>query len=299
MKIKENIIKNKAYYLILDYGSTNFLNKQDLIKICEQNNWILQTYEQGESYIISEGLERFTIRKSFWYFDKKNLTYIFYDDSLTELEQMLSISHEIGHILLNHSSIILIGEIGINNWQEIESEIFAYELLLPSIILRKLRLKKVELEKLFSLTPEWYSYIFKQLSEKNNIDLKLEYDLTQLFHSYILKSKRLLFFEKFNKKNLKFIIISVFIFIFLVCSIIYTISQQTFLASNKQIYKSEPLDQKKNTTLEVVKTPTGERYHLPNCQYIKGKEVLTMSIEKAKGMGYAPCRTCKPDELIP
>lgn len=289
-------IKEKAYNLILIYDAKTFLNKYDLIQICNQNNWIVQSYEQGKYFLDSYGLKRFLSRESFYHFDKDTKVFhIFYNDCLSELEQMLSISHEIGHILLEHISYFPLGIIGIDNWKEQESEIFAYELLLPSIIIKKLKLRKKEVEKLFSLTPGWYAYVCQEISIKSNIDLKIEHKITELFQDYILKSKKLLFFEKFNKKILKFSII----FTFLICTIIFIISQQYFFTSNKQIYKNEPLNQQKNTTLEVVKTPTGERYHLPNCQYIKGKEILSMPIEKAIQMGYAPCRMCKPDKTLP
>lgn len=48
----------------------------------------------------------------------------------------------------------------------------------------------------------------------------------------------------------------------------------------------------------VVVTKTGDRYHLPNCQYVQGKDNLRpMSIAEAQAAGYIPCKVCRPDDL--
>lgn len=297
MNIKEDNIKNKAYNLILSYGITRFLNKEDLLTICEKNNWIVQTYEEGKDFIKSEGLEGFTIRKSFSFLKKEtNINYIFYDNSAKKLEQTISIGHEIGHIVLEHPFIILTGVVSVDNWKEKEAERFAFELLYPTVIIKKLNFSKRELKKFFPLTQELYHYICEQISMESNMDINIEYEMTLLFDNYITKWSK---HPISKKRKLKFLVIGISILGFCIYSVIYTISQQNLLASNKLIYKNVSSEQQKNIILEVVKTPTGERYHLPNCKYIKGKEIISMSIEKANQMGYAPCRICKPNELIP
>lgn len=46
----------------------------------------------------------------------------------------------------------------------------------------------------------------------------------------------------------------------------------------------------------VVVTKTGDRYHLPSCQYVQGKDSLRpMSIAEAQAAGYIPCKVCRPD----
>lgn len=297
MNIKEDNIKNKAYSLIISYGIPRFLNREDLLKICQKNNWIVQTYEEGKHFIKSEGLEGFTIRKSFSFLKKEtNINYIFYDDSVIELEQAISIGHEIGHIVLEHPSIILTGIVSVDNWKEKEAERFAFELLYPTAIIKNLNFNKKQLKKFFPLTQQLYYYICEQILMESNIDINIEYNITLLFNDYIIKwSKQPLS----KKRKFKFFVIGIFILVFFICSVVYTISQQNLLASNKLIHKNKPSEQNKNAILEVVKTPTGERYHLSNCKYIQGKEVISMSIEKANQMGYAPCRICKPNEAFP
>ncbi|MCL2773212.1 MAG: hypothetical protein FWD71_07655 [Oscillospiraceae bacterium] len=45
-------------------------------------------------------------------------------------------------------------------------------------------------------------------------------------------------------------------------------------------------------TLYVI-TPTGKKYHYPNCRLVKTiKQYVTK--EEAEAMGYTPCKVCKP-----
>lgn len=49
--------------------------------------------------------------------------------------------------------------------------------------------------------------------------------------------------------------------------------------------------------IEVVVTPTGTKYHLPDCQHVESKNNLTtMTRNEAIDKGFAPCKTCKPDK---
>ena len=44
---------------------------------------------------------------------------------------------------------------------------------------------------------------------------------------------------------------------------------------------------------QVVVTPTGRKYHRPDCRTLH-KEVRWMSIEEAQALGYQPCKVCMP-----
>lgn len=47
----------------------------------------------------------------------------------------------------------------------------------------------------------------------------------------------------------------------------------------------------------VSVTKSGDKYHRPDCHYIVGRTVFTLSIEEAKNAGYTACTYCRPDEL--
>jgi nuclease (SNase domain protein) len=48
--------------------------------------------------------------------------------------------------------------------------------------------------------------------------------------------------------------------------------------------------------IEVVVTKTGQKYHKPDCNYVKDKaNLIHMTLDEAIGGGYEPCEMCKPD----
>lgn len=53
--------------------------------------------------------------------------------------------------------------------------------------------------------------------------------------------------------------------------------------------------------IQVVVTTSGDKYHLPNCQYVKDKKddsLRTLTIQEARDEGKEPCKVCRPDELL-
>lgn len=53
--------------------------------------------------------------------------------------------------------------------------------------------------------------------------------------------------------------------------------------------------------IQVVVTTSGDKYHLPNCQYVKDKKddsLRTLTIQAARDEGKEPCKVCRPDELL-
>jgi|GEM_PF-5145479 len=47
----------------------------------------------------------------------------------------------------------------------------------------------------------------------------------------------------------------------------------------------------------VFLTPSGSKYHRPDCQHVEGKSNLRrLSHEEAIGQGFEPCKTCEPGQ---
>ena len=44
---------------------------------------------------------------------------------------------------------------------------------------------------------------------------------------------------------------------------------------------------------QVVVTPTGKKYHRPNCRTLH-QEIRWLLVEQAQSLGYTPCKVCKP-----
>lgn len=57
---------------------------------------------------------------------------------------------------------------------------------------------------------------------------------------------------------------------------------------------SENIDESKKPEKLYVITPSGKKYHYPNCRTVKTiKQYITK--EEAEKQGYEPCKICKPD----
>lgn len=49
---------------------------------------------------------------------------------------------------------------------------------------------------------------------------------------------------------------------------------------------------------EVLITASGDKYHLPDCQYVKDRaNVTTVSLAEALRLGKEPCKVCRPPEV--
>lgn len=52
------------------------------------------------------------------------------------------------------------------------------------------------------------------------------------------------------------------------------------------------------TAAEVLITASGDKYHLPDCQYVKDRaSVTTVSLTEALRLGKEPCKVCRPPEV--
>ncbi|MGI6030385.1 MAG: ComEC/Rec2 family competence protein [Eubacteriales bacterium] len=50
-----------------------------------------------------------------------------------------------------------------------------------------------------------------------------------------------------------------------------------------------------DTPAQVVVTPSGKKYHRPDCGLIRKSQTTSMSKDEAVAQGYAPCQSCKPE----
>lgn len=53
--------------------------------------------------------------------------------------------------------------------------------------------------------------------------------------------------------------------------------------------------------VQVVVTASGEKYHRPDCQYVKNKDakdIRALTIQEARDEGKEPCKVCRPGELL-
>ncbi len=98
----------------------------------------------------------------------------------------------------------------------------------------------------------------------------------------LLKYKRLLY-------------VSAIIIVGLLLTIILLYTQQSAKNTAKPVIMLIPSPIQNNTS--VVITKSGEKYHLPDCQYVRNNtNTINMSKEEALNAGYEPCAVCRPDK---
>lgn len=49
---------------------------------------------------------------------------------------------------------------------------------------------------------------------------------------------------------------------------------------------------------EVLVVPGRPRYHVPGCRYLAGRETEARDAAQARGEGFQPCASCRPDEVL-
>lgn len=101
------------------------------------------SYSEGKEYIETFNLIEYSKNHRGFTTCFNGDMFIFYDNSLTSSERNFTIAHEIGHIVLWHTSNNnILGKSNdetIQNQQEKESDVFAYSLLAPAPVLLKMK----------------------------------------------------------------------------------------------------------------------------------------------------------------
>lgn len=54
-------------------------------------------------------------------------------------------------------------------------------------------------------------------------------------------------------------------------------------------------DRTKACPTEVVITKTGDKYHMPDCYHIIGRNTVSLNITEALALGYKACKSCRPE----
>lgn len=135
--------KQKAYEILLDYGISKVLQFSDIEKICSEKGWLLLPYKGNEDMIRRIGMEGMLSYDGFTYIAKQgihSLVIIFFRDTLGQAARIHVVSHEIGHIMLNHIYDSAAAFSLVDAPHEQEAEEFAFELELPSCISKKAHL---------------------------------------------------------------------------------------------------------------------------------------------------------------
>lgn len=281
------------------------ISLKELISLCEDEGYEVFSYSRAARLIQSCGLQKYTELDAFTYSSEK-VKVIFYDDALSYSEKVISLAHELGHIVLMHTSCPVLGksaDANVQSMQEQEADAFALELLAPLCILRNKNVSSTrDIEKITLLGREQAEKVLALLMEKpenDDLEQKLVNQLdpgTTSPHPFARRKKRAL--------SILLAVLSI-----LLIGIVWVLprqpedrpflSESTYSAEIPQ--SQEPVSSSFSSAITgqqemwVWVTPDGERYHKADCQYIENSDhAYKTTLQEAEKGGYTPCKVCKP-----
>lgn len=305
-----NKIKQTAWKTLIDYNIQKPLTLNDLKGICESNGWELYSYFEGKEYFEKFDLEGLLENNGFTQIIHEYTT-IFYNENIPDIQILITIAHEIGHILLHMNNNDTIGTISITDWQDKEADAFAYELIFPTVVFKKVNLSDNQFIQLELTDAKGLQYYHKQNNSKT-INIDLEYTILHNYSAYIVelnakskilkKSKLSRIFYNIHKifnniiKHYKTtILLCITIILFITALNLKNQQNNSILSAHQLATDSQKTFVHKNLDKDTIVyiTKSGEKYHFHGCQYIKFKSnLIPVTIEEAEKSNYMPCKIC-------
>ena len=125
----------RAWEVLSKNGITAPLCMDDLMRICISIGAELVSYKSGKVLIQQLRQDQNTKYDAFT-FRQDDTVIIFFRDELSTPDKLHAIAHEIGHIVLQHIYNGSLGFSTVEAPQEQEANLFAYELVIPSLVIR-------------------------------------------------------------------------------------------------------------------------------------------------------------------
>lgn len=234
-----------------------FSTWQVLVHIAKKNDWKLTPFNKAKKLIREHKLENYVKNHRAFTYEYAGEIIILYRDNLKGYNRLYTISHEIGHIYLGHTSALEKSED-----EEIEADEFA-ELLLngykkPLSIAGVLILTLITIAGFINLpstAPE---------DNKRETTMVITSEPTTEFVTEIPTT----------------------------AIITEPITEPTTEEHTESIVEQGENDE----TLYYV-TAGGQKYHLKSCYQINPNRCVPLTLEQVENMGYSPCKTCRPNEL--
>ena len=254
------------------------LKISQLADVIHKHNWELYTYAQGTAEIKRLDLEEYHYTcDAFAYQSPQEGIKIFVNDNLGYVEKVHALCHEIGHIVLLHTSCGILGKNKnpvIANTQEREAEAFALELQAPGFVLCREHLTSVR------------KIVDAGLLPKQGARIQ--------YHSYLRHLRindRPKYYKHLAKRFVPLVLIlsSVITLGVLLQYHAKTANNHIPLQGNTQMSPEE-----KASDTEVYITSNGTKYHRPSCRHAKNRDTIKITLSEALKMGYEPCKDCQP-----
>ena len=172
-------IKIIATQCLLDLNIANFpIDFERIKEIVRDRGWILKPYSAASEVFETFGLADYaSSHDSFSLFLDDGTIAIFYKDTLSSGYRLHVLAHEFGHIMLEHTSLGVIGkdaDSAVENIQEQEAEEFAAYFLAPPCLMKKCHIKDIgKLEELTLIDGPFAKQLYANLRLQTS-DLSLQ-----------------------------------------------------------------------------------------------------------------------------
>lgn len=299
-------IRDKAVDLLIACGIDKVpLTLEDLEKICDKLSYRLMTFEEGMPLIQEMKLEENLVSGAF-FMAYKDCKLIFYSASLPYEQKLIMIAHEIAHLYLGHSYTGHAAEQSpkVNRLSPLEEEAtqFARYLFAPLSVLHTLGIGAVEeIQRLTALSKEQAYYTLLELEDYH--PSRAESKLLKWYDSFLRQSLPQAK-EPFAPRKFRYLLVGAAAGIGAVALAVGMVMFAGFrmtppgsptAAGGTAVSASSVMKETSEQQTFVYITPSGRRYHLESCVYLKNKGVIEISLEDAVERDYLPCRTCLPE----
>lgn len=231
-----------------------------LVKIAKSYGSIVKSYKEAKEFIKFHKLEESTKKHRAFAYEYDNETIILYRDSLEGEQLLLSIAHEIGHLVLKHDKK--------NDAVEDEADEFARLLIGDYTHLRKAA-PIVIVVLILTVVLTMKSCSKSNIVINNNAVPVLQTEPTAIPET-IKPTQEQSEFET---------------------SLTTTVETSTLKPEAETEATTYIVDPKH----AVYISKSGDKYHFADCYHINIDNCTMISEEQAINLGYEPCKTCRPD----
>lgn len=292
--------KTAAYQMLMRSNITQLpITYDNIQEICDEHGWSLRSYAESADIIdLLHISDEISGRPGMSYMSDDAIV-ILYDGSMSNHERLFVIAHEIGHIVLKHTGQGIVGKSNNplkDSLQEQEADNFAYNLLAPPCVLKKCRARqKADLRNLTNLANIHIEKFLSCMYEDDNEAADITTDrLLERFSVFI---------RQYQVSKYSTVIRTAMLTVSFVALLLLPVFVRWLNSGDKPLHvvpdESQPYsDSSRNSTSkssEVFVTVTGDKYHLKDCMYLRGRSnVQKMTEQEAISEGYGACKVCDP-----
>lgn len=140
-----NILRLVNEYIMEEQIHELPLRTQTLRRLIQRRGFALASYSEAAELIRIFELSAYASSFPAFTFISDDIRVVLYSDELSTSDKLFSLAHELGHIVLQHSAEGVRGlTVEHPNAQELEADIFAYQILAPVCVLKKLKIHTPE-----------------------------------------------------------------------------------------------------------------------------------------------------------